>query len=66
MILSYLMIAVLALSIYGLTFRLTSSRRLVIALIVFAIGSTAFTIWIAQNVDDRPRPGDKPYIPANK
>jgi predicted MFS family arabinose efflux permease len=65
MMVSYLVIAALAVCIYSLTFRFNRSRRLLIALIVFAIGSIAFTIWIAKNVDDQPRPGAKPYVPAN-
>jgi multisubunit Na+/H+ antiporter MnhC subunit len=61
MIFSYLVIAALALCVYVLTFRLRRKSRLVIALLIFGIGSMAFTIWIGRNLDDRPAPGDVPY-----
>jgi hypothetical protein len=61
MIFSYLVIAALALCVYVLTFRLRRKTRLVIALLIFGIGSMAFTIWIGKNLDDRPGRGDVPY-----
>jgi predicted MFS family arabinose efflux permease len=61
MILSYLLIAGLALFVYVLTFRFSRKRRLVIALLVFAVGSVTFTIWIAKNLDDRAAPGAIPH-----
>jgi hypothetical protein len=66
MIFSYLAIAALALCIYVLTFRLRRKTRLVIALLIFCIGSIAFTIWIGRNLDDRPAPGDAPYHPSTQ
>jgi hypothetical protein len=66
MIFSYLVIAALALCVYVLTFRLSRKTRLVVALLVFAIGSMAFTIWIGRNLDDRPAPGDVPYHPSTQ
>jgi hypothetical protein len=39
---------------------------LVVALLIFGIGSVAFTIWIGRNLDDRPAPGDVPYHPSTQ
>jgi len=66
MIAAYIVIAALAWSVYGLTFRLSRKRRLMIALAVFAIGSVVFTTWIVRNIDDRPLPGDQPYHPSEQ
>jgi predicted MFS family arabinose efflux permease len=63
MIFSYLVIGALALCVYMLTFRLRRKTRLVIALLIFGIGSVVFTIWIGRYLDDRPAPGDVPYHP---
>jgi predicted MFS family arabinose efflux permease len=66
MIFSYLAIGVFALFVYGLTFRLSQKTRLVVALLIFGIGSVVFTIWIGRNLDDRPAPGDVPYHPSTQ
>jgi predicted MFS family arabinose efflux permease len=66
MIFSYLAIGVFALLVYVLTFRLSRKIRLVVALLIFGIGSVAFTIWISRNLDDRPTPGDVPYHPSTQ
>ena len=66
MIVSCLAIAALALCVYVLTFRLRRKRRLVIALLVFGVGSVAFTIWLAKNLDDTPAAGDVPYHPSTR
>jgi predicted MFS family arabinose efflux permease len=66
MIFSYLAIGVFALFVYALTFRLSRKTRLVVALLIFGIGSVAFTIWIGRNLDDRPAPGDVPYHPPTQ
>jgi hypothetical protein len=66
MFFSYLVIAALALCVYVLTFRLSRKTRLVVALLIFVIGSVAFTIWIGRNLDDRPAPGDVPYHPSTR
>ncbi len=63
MIVSYLVIAALALCICGLIFRLSRKRRLLMALLIFAVGSVAFTIWVARNLDDQPATRDIPYHP---
>jgi hypothetical protein len=62
MILLYFIFAVLALSVFLLTSRLSRRRRTVIALLVFVVLSAAMTIgiWV---IDDRPAPGDQPYNP---
>jgi predicted MFS family arabinose efflux permease len=66
MIFSYLVIGALALFVYVLTFRLSRKTRLVVALLIFGIGTAAFTIWIGRNLDDRPAPGDIPYHPSTQ
>jgi hypothetical protein len=66
MIFSYLVIGALALSVYLLTFRLSIKIRLVVALLIFGIGSVAFTIWVGRNLDDRPAPGDIPFHPSTQ
>jgi hypothetical protein len=63
MILLYFICAVLAMSVFAFTFRLSHRRRIVIAVLVFAILSGAITIYIYV-VDDRPSPGDTPYNPS--
>jgi hypothetical protein len=64
MILLFLIYAVVALGVFLLAFRLSRRRRLVIALVIFLVLSTATAvgIWL---VDDRPAPGDHPYNPRN-
>jgi hypothetical protein len=63
MILLYFICAVLAMCVFALTFRLPRQRRVIIALLVFAVLSGAITIYIYV-VDDRPLPGDTPYNPS--
>jgi hypothetical protein len=64
MTIAYLVFAALSFSVYALTFRLRRDRRLIIALLVFAVTSGAFTVWVAKRIDDRPAPGDVPYHPS--
>ena len=63
MILLYLICAVLAMCVFAFTFRLSRKRRVVIALLVFAVLSGAITIGIYV-INDRPMPGDIPYDPS--
>jgi hypothetical protein len=58
---SYLVIAALAICAYLLAYRLSRKNRLIVALLIFGVGSVAFTMWVARNLDDRPAPGDVPY-----
>ena len=62
MILLYFICAVIAICVFALTFRLRRKRRVVIALLVFAVLSGAVTVGI-YTIDDRPMPGDSPYDP---
>ena len=62
MLLLYVVCAGVALLVFALTFRIGRRRRIVIALVVFAVLSGAATLGISI-VDDKPAPGDSPYNP---
>jgi hypothetical protein len=62
MILLYFICAVIAMCVFAFTFRLPRKRRVVIAVLVFAVLSGGVTFSIYE-IDDRPMPGDIPYNP---